>query len=177
MWGNSPNSFHFCFPKLYPFVSLFVCKLRHYHIASILTFESLYIPIFSSLFSIWIFLIFLLFRLVPYCLIIFHVFFFFYYVMFLFLLLKKKGNKVLHCSMVHRFKLYYVFFFNLIFLMKKLYYVDKTKFRNLIILLLIASSLRCNCSQLYRILFFWLWFFSLACVYIKHVDERVIIYI
>ena len=65
--------------------------------------------------------------------------------------------------------------------MKKLYYVDKTKFRNLVLLLLIASSMRCNCSQLYRILFFffffWLWFFSLACVYIKHVDERVIIYI
>ena len=61
--------------------------------------------------------------------------------------------------------------------MKKLYYVDKTKFRNLVLLLLIASSLWCNCSQLYRILFFWLWFFSLACVYIKHVDERVIIYI
>ena len=82
--------------------------------------------------------------------------------------------------MVHRFKLYYVFFFNLIFLMKKLYYVDKTKFRNLVLLLLIASSLRCNCSQLYRILFFFFFcygFFSLACVYIKHVDEMVIIYI
>ena len=42
--------------------------------------------------------------------------------------------------------------------MKKLYYVDKTKFRNLVLLLLIASSMRCNCSQLYRILFFFFFF-------------------
>ena len=141
------------------------------------TIESLYIPIFSSLFSIWIFL---LFRLVPYCLIIFHVFFclmgFLWFwriarnttqkvlILLLFRFVpfstikSKNWNKVLHCSMVHHFKLYYVFFFNLIFLMKKLYYVDKTKFRNLVLLLLIASSLRCNCSQLYRILFFFLFF-------------------
>ena len=84
--------------------------------------------LFFLSFSIWIFLIFLLFRLVHYCLIIFHGFFLFFFLFFvgflwfwriarnttqkvLILLLfyyvpfstikKKKENKVLHCSMVH----------------------------------------------------------------------------
>ena len=80
--------------------------------------------LFFLSFSIWIFLIFLLFRLVHYCLIIFHGFFLFfvgflwfwriarnttqkvlilllfYYVPFS-TIKKKKENKVLHFSMVH----------------------------------------------------------------------------
>ena len=58
-----PILFKFVFPN-------YICLSLYLFVNS--TIESLYIPIFSSLFSIWIFL---LFRLVPYCLIIFHVFF------------------------------------------------------------------------------------------------------
>ena len=59
-----PILFKFVFPN-------YICLSLYLFVNS--TIESLYIPIFSSLFSIWIFL---LFRSVPYCLIIFHVFFF-----------------------------------------------------------------------------------------------------
>ena len=132
MSGNCPNSFQKkIFSKLYLFVSLFVCKLCHYHVASIPDFESRYILVFSLFFHMDISnfsFISISSLLLDYFSWVFSFFFFLFFLFFvgflwfwriarnttqkvLILLLfyyvpfstikKKKENKVLHCSMVH----------------------------------------------------------------------------